>query len=158
MLFSGKSKWWAQQTAQHRERECTHKWNQWNASLTRSRSIRADQRLTRWAVNTVAKGSTPHTTGWRTAFRCFWVTTCVDLSVPISPLCEKHAWMLYTWRAGIAQLVECSTQKPGTILMQVQVPSAAKDFSHTVNFQCRLSYGVCAAPVCNRMRQCLHAR
>ena len=39
---------------------------------------------------------------------------------------------------GVAQLVELWT---GVQLMQVQFPSAARDFSPTVSFQCRLSYG-----------------
>ena len=37
----------------------------------------------------------------------------------------------------VAQLVERGT---GTLLMQVRFPSAARDFSPMVNFQCRLSY------------------
>ena len=38
-------------------------------------------------------------------------------------------------------------EKPGAVLIQVQVPGTARDFSPTVNFQCRLSYGVRTAPV-----------
>ena len=43
-------------------------------------------------------------------------------------------------------------------LMQVQVPGVARDFSPKVNFQCILPYGVCTAPVCNRVHQhlCAH--
>ena len=59
---------------------------------------------------------------------------------------------------GIAQLVEYLTKKPGAILRQVQVPGAARDFSPRVSFQCRLSYGVHAAPLYNHMDQhlCAH--
>ena len=48
--------------------------------------------------------------------------------------------------ADIAQLVEHSTEKAGAILMRVQVPSAARDFSPGVDFGCRLSYSVRTAP------------
>lgn len=44
-----------------------------------------------------------------------------------------------------------------SILMQVQLPSEARDFSALVNFQCILSYGAHAALVCNHMHQHLHA-
>ena len=37
------------------------------------------------------------------------------------------------WGAGTAQLVEHPTEKPGMILMQVQVSGAARDFSPRVN-------------------------
>ena len=53
----------------------------------------------------------------------------------------------------VAQLVERPAEKPGTILTRVRVPGAARDFSPTVSFQYRLSYGVRTAPVCNRTRQ-----
>ena len=43
----------------------------------------------------------------------------------------------------VAQLVKCRT---GTLLTQVRFPSAARDFSPKVNFQCRLSYGVRTPP------------
>ena len=42
----------------------------------------------------------------------------------------------------VAQLAECPTENPGTILTQVRVPGAARAFSPRVNFQCRLSDGV----------------
>ena len=42
-----------------------------------------------------------------------------------------------------------SNWKPGAILMQVRVPNVARDFSPRVNFQCKLSYNACIAPVCN---------
>ena len=35
---------------------------------------------------------------------------------------------------SIAQLVERLTEKPGAVLMQVQVPGVARDFSPRVNF------------------------
>ena len=61
--------------------------------------------------------------------------------------------------AGIAQLVgPRPTEKPGVLLTRVRVPGAARDFSPRVNFQCRLSYGVRTAPVCNGMYQHLCAR
>ena len=59
---------------------------------------------------------------------------------------------------GIAQRVDHPTGKPGAILMQVRVPGVARDFSPRVSFQCRLSHGVCTAPVCNRMHQHLCTR
>ena len=57
--------------------------------------------------------------------------------------------------AGIAQLVERPTEKPGAILtrVRVRVPGAARDFSPTVSFQCTLSHGVLTAPVCNGVHQ-----
>ena len=58
---------------------------------------------------------------------------------------------------GVAQLVECPTEKPGTILTRVQVPGAVRDFSPGVSFQCRLPYGVHAAPVCSSMHHHLGA-
>ena len=42
--------------------------------------------------------------------------------------------------------------------VQVRVPSVARDFSPRASFQCRLSHGVCTAPVCNRMHQHLCPR
>ena len=63
-----------------------------------------------------------------------------------------------TQGSQIAQLVEHPTEKPGAILTQVRVPGVARDFSPRVNFQRRLSYSVCTAPVCNRMHQHLCAR
>ena len=42
----------------------------------------------------------------------------------------------------IAQMVDRLNKKLGVILMQVQVPGAARDFPPGVNFQCRLSYSV----------------
>ena len=59
--------------------------------------------------------------------------------------------------AGIAQLVQRPTEKPSVILMRVRVPGAGSDFLPRVNFRCRLSYGVRAALVCNRMHQHLFA-
>ena len=46
----------------------------------------------------------------------------------------------------IGQLVERRTGKPGAILTPGRFPSAARDFSPGVNFLCRLSFGVRAAP------------
>ena len=48
----------------------------------------------------------------------------------------------------VAQLVE---RRTGTPLRQVRFPGATRDLSPRVNFQCRLSYGVRTALVCNRM-------
>ena len=64
---------------------------------------------------------------------------------------------------GEAQLVELSIEKPGAILTRVRVPGAAMDFFTLFfllrdNFQCRLSYGVRTAPVCNHMHQHLCTR
>ena len=63
-----------------------------------------------------------------------------------------------TQRAGMAQLAERPTEKPGAMMTRVRVPGAARDFSPRVNFQCRLSYGARTAPVCNRMHRHLCAR
>ena len=51
---------------------------------------------------------------------------------------------------GIAQLVQRLTERPGAILTRARVPCAARDFSPRADFQCRLSYGVRTAPVCNQ--------
>ena len=45
----------------------------------------------------------------------------------------------YTEGAGMAQWVERRTEKPVATLIQVRVPGAARDFSPSVSFQCRLS-------------------
>ena len=66
---------------------------------------------------------------------------------------------IYISGAGIAQLVERQTEKPGAILTRVQVPGVViRHFSSRVNIQCRLSHGVRTAPVCNGMHQQLCAR
>ena len=69
----------------------------------------------------------------------------------------QDLWSM-TQQAGMAQLAERPTEKPSAILTRVRVPGAARDFSLGVNFQCRFSYGVCSAPVCNRMHRHLCAR
>ena len=51
--------------------------------------------------------------------------------------------MLQRQDRDVAQLLEHRT---GMLPMQVRFPGAAKDFSPRVNFQCRLSYGVCTPP------------
>ena len=69
--------------------------------------------------------------------------------------------MLFELLSGrIAKLAEHPAEKPGAILMRVRVPIAARDFSPIVNFQCRLSYGVRTAHVCNRTHQhtCTHVK
>ena len=53
-----------------------------------------------------------------------------------------------TFGGAVDQLVERWT---GTPLRQVQFPGAARVFSSRVNFQCRLSQGVCAALMCSHM-------
>ena len=53
-----------------------------------------------------------------------------------------------SWLGELAQLVE---RRTGTPLRLVRFPAAARNFSPTVNFQCRLSYGVRKTPVCNRV-------
>ena len=52
----------------------------------------------------------------------------------------------HTLETGRAQSVECPTEKPDATFMQVRVTAAARDFSSTASFQCRLSYDVHAAP------------
>ena len=54
---------------------------------------------------------------------------------------------------GIAQLVEHPTEKPGTILTQLPVPGAARDFFLPAPTSSEDSYSVRTAPVCNRMHQ-----
>ena len=61
---------------------------------------------------------------------------------------STHTCWLYKDGAGMAQLVACPTEKPGTIPTWVRVPGVTRDFSPRVNFQCRLSYSVWAALVC----------
>ena len=46
----------------------------------------------------------------------------------------------------IPQLVKHPTEKPGAVVSRVRVDGAARYFSPTVSLQCRLSYGVRAAP------------
>ena len=53
----------------------------------------------------------------------------------------NQPWGCRDW--DVAQMVEHRT---GTSLMQVRSPSAARDFSPRVNFQCRFSYGVHTPP------------
>ena len=48
----------------------------------------------------------------------------------------------------VAQFVLCQA---GTLLMHVQFPGTARDFSPQVNFQCRLSFMRPYTPTCNRM-------
>ena len=50
---------------------------------------------------------------------------------------EPRNTILSGW--DVAQLVE---RRTGTPLKQVRLPGAARDFCLTVNFQCRLSFGV----------------
>ena len=61
-----------------------------------------------------------------------------------------------TLGAWIAQLEECPTEKPGATLTQVRVPGAARDFSPSVNFQCRLTVSI--QPPCSltRINICEH--
>ena len=59
---------------------------------------------------------------------------------------------------GTDSSVGTASEKPGVIQMWFQVPGTARDFYAGVNFQCRLSYGVGTAPVCNRMLQHLCAQ
>ena len=62
----------------------------------------------------------------------------------------RFEWAVYIkvetpplWGGDVVQLVESWTD---TLLMQVQFPGAARDFSPRVSFQCRLSYGICTSP------------
>ena len=59
----------------------------------------------------------------------------------VLPLCaQQSAFAMWRTRlecvSGIAQLEEHLTERPGTMLMHVWVPDAARDFSAGVNFQC----------------------
>ena len=86
------------------------------------------------------------------AFRVWFVdcvvSTCVDAKYEGQQLIKD-----VNSRAGIAQLVEHPTEKPGAILILVWVPSVARDFSPRVDLLCRISYSVHTAPTCNRMHQ-----
>ena len=77
-----------------------------------------------------------------------------DYKFSISPKWQLYFLHEYGWGLLSGQ---CLTEKPGIILIQVQIPSAAKDFSPRANFQCRLSYSVHTALVCNCMHQHLCA-
>ena len=56
----------------------------------------------------------------------------------------------------VAQLVEHRTD---TLPTQVPFPDATRDFSPTVNFQCRLSYGVRTPPCAfARIYVCVHVK
>ena len=55
-----------------------------------------------------------------------------------------HAEDVGIW--GCSSVVEHWTRM---LLMQVHFPSVAMDFSPKVNFQCRLSHGVHAPPMCD---------
>ena len=89
--------------------------------------------------------------------RCGWKCDHVrkDLSVlniciyTFTVLLPKPPCDNYIIFGDVSQLVEHQT---GRSLRQVQFPSAARDFSPRVNFQCRLSYGVCTPPVYS----CMH--
>ena len=69
------------------------------------------------------------------------------------PCFQESFGIIQTCCKGTAQLLEYLTQKPGTILVWVQIPGAARDFPPRVNFQCRLSCGVHTAPVCYHTHQ-----
>ena len=62
--------------------------------------------------------------------------------------CYYYYYYYCYWGGDVAQLVE---RRTGTPLRQVRFTGAAKDFSDSVNFRCRLSDGVRKVPVCNRM-------
>ena len=86
------------------------------------------------------------------------------VSLSISPASNPPNTCITTHDAhmyggGDSSAGSCLTETPGAILTPVQVPGAgvARDFSPRVNFQCRLSYSVCTAPVCNCMHQHLCA-
>ena len=56
----------------------------------------------------------------------------------------------------VAQLVEHRT---GTPLTQVRFPGAARDFSHRINFQCRLSYSFRTPPCITAcIKICAHVK
>ena len=65
-------------------------------------------------------------------------------------------------RGGVSRdrvrLVEVGRNGVGGGWVTGSFPVAARHFSPRVNFQCRLSYVVLTAPVCNRMHRNLHAR
>ena len=66
----------------------------------------------------------------------------------LSPLLDRELDVGQWWAVlyfqprggGVAELVERHTDTP---LNHVRFPGTARDFSTSVNFQCRLSYGVC---------------
>ena len=76
-----------------------------------------------------------------------WFLVSYTVSVTVSAVVVLFRFVMTSSLApqigDAAQLAECWT---GTLLMQVRFPGAARDFSSRVNFQCRLSYGVCTTP------------
>ena len=58
-------------------------------------------------------------------------------------LVPDHRTSRWKGDGDVAQLVE---RRTGTLLTQIRLPGAAKRFPPTVNFQCRLSYGVRTPP------------
>ena len=50
------------------------------------------------------------------------------------------------WSSVFGNVAQLLKRRTGTLLTQVRFPSAARDFSPKVNFQCRLSYGVRTPP------------
>ena len=71
----------------------------------------------------------------------------IERPPPPPPPTKKTRW------GKTAQFIECWTEKPGTTLMPVWFPSAARDFSPIVNFKCKLSEGVGTDPHSNLMHQ-----
>ena len=59
-----------------------------------------------------------------------------------------------SWGRDVAHLVEHWTS---SLLIQVWFPSAARDFSSRVIFQCRLYYNVCTPP-CAWVNICVHMK
>ena len=70
------------------------------------------------------------------------------------PRRQKNGLPTEAGRGRIAYLIEYQTMKTNTILIRCSIPHCDKDFSPTVSSQCRLSYGVCTAPVCNCINIC----
>ena len=97
---------------------------------------------------------------WYLTFDTCWsllvhaVTRRMDVVVKHTSFQDSHLH----WKLGIAQLVECPTEKPGASLTQVQVPRTARDYSLPESTFRADSYSVHTGPMCSYMHQHLCAR
>ena len=108
----------------------------------------------------------------RSARACLWWDCATQFSGEEAQRLRKHhcgvvvwlsqfnlcffSWERTHWNRLIRTGQGCSSVAwTCTPLKQVCFPVEARDFSPGVNFQCRLSYSVCTACVCNRMHLCI---
>ena len=83
------------------------------------------------------------------------VLSCLGVCVHLCEVKSGSEANTHYTRGGVAWLVQSRT---GTPLWRVRFTGAARDFSPRVSCQCRLSYGVHTAFVCNSMLEHLCAR